>query len=119
MSAGDHLLRDRTVIELHQKLAAAFYRLGQKADAQMHGQRAKQAFDNRVTMGADDPFTRYYMATLFAVKGDAETAASHLQRSFAALPALTTWRLAHDPDFATVRDDPALSKFVSASLSPR
>jgi serine/threonine protein kinase/tetratricopeptide (TPR) repeat protein len=119
MSAGDHLLRDRTVIELHQKLAAAFYRKGQKADAQMHGQRAKQAFDNRVTMGADDPFTRYYMATLFAIKGDAETAASHLEKSFAALPALTAWRLVHDPDFATVRDHPALSKFVSASLSPR
>ncbi len=115
MSAGDHLLRDRTVIELHVKLATAFYRKGQKQDAQLHGQRAKQAFDNRLTMGADDPFTRYYMATMFAVKGDAESTASHLERSFAALPALTAWRLVRDPDFETVRDHPSLAKFVSAS----
>lgn len=117
MSAGDHLLRDRSVIELHQKLAAAFYRQGQKTDAQMHGQRAKQAFENRLTMGADDPFTRYYMATLYALKGDAETAASHIERAHAGLPALTAWRLARDPDFATVREHPAFAKFLIPSLA--
>lgn len=117
MSAGDHLLRDRSVIELHQKLAAAFYRQGQKTDAQMHGQRAKQAFENRLTMGADDPFTRYYMATLYAIKGDAETAASHIERAYAGLPALTAWRIARDPDFATVRDHPTFAKFLTPSLA--
>lgn len=115
MSASDHLLRDRSVIELHQKLSLAFWRKGDKADAQLHGQRAKQSFENRVTMGADDPFTRYYIAALFAAKGDAETAAVHLERSYRSLPALTQWRVARDPDFATVRDHPALAKFTSAS----
>jgi serine/threonine protein kinase/tetratricopeptide (TPR) repeat protein len=115
IGASDHLLRDRSVIEIHLKLASAFYRKGQKQDAQLHAQRAKQAFDNRVTMGADDPFTRYYMATLFAMKGDAETAAAHLDHAFAALPALTQWRVAHDPDFAGVREHPAIARFVNAS----
>jgi len=117
MSAGDHLLRDRSLIELHVKLAIAYYRKEQKSDGQLHGQRAKQAFDNRLTIGADDPFTRYYMATLYAVKGDAETTATHLERSFAALPALTTWRLMRDPDFDGVRDHPSLAKFVTASIA--
>lgn len=115
VSASDHLLRDRSVIELHQKLAAAFAKKGQKTDAQMHGQRAKQAFENRLIVGADDPFTRYYMATLFAVKGDAEAAARHLEHAFAALPALTQWRYSRDPDFDAVRDEEALSRFANAS----
>lgn len=115
MSASDHLLRDRSVIELHLKLAITHYRKGDKATAQMHGQRAKQSFENRLTVGADDPFTRYYVATFYAVKGDATSSASHLESSFAAMPALTHWRLAHDPDFDTVRDHPALARFTRAS----
>jgi serine/threonine protein kinase/tetratricopeptide (TPR) repeat protein len=117
ISASDHLLRDRSVIELHQKLAAAFVRKGQKQDAQIHGQRAKQMFETRVAVGADDPFTRYYMATLYAVKGDAETGATHLERAFAGLPALTQWRFPRDPDFDAVRDHPAMAKFATASVA--
>lgn len=115
MAASDHLLRDRALIELHQKLAAAFYKKGDKSEAMLHAQRAKQSFENRVTMGADDPSTRYYVAALFALKADAETAASHLQPAFDAFPALTAWRVARDPDFALVRDHPAVTRVLGVA----
>ena len=36
LAPSDHVLKDRTLIELHQKLGAAYLRLGQAADAERH-----------------------------------------------------------------------------------
>ena len=104
VSTGDHALRERTSIELSQKLAAAYFRKGELDTAQTYVDRAVQAFDQRLAGGADDPFTRYYMAALHALRGDVEQTTRHLEKPLAELGAFTRWRLPRDPDFAGVID---------------
>lgn len=104
VSMSDHALRERTTIELSQKLAAAYQRMGDAENAQRHFDRAVRAFDQRLAGGADDPYTRYYMAALYAMRGDAEQARKHLERPLAELGPYTRWRLPRDPDFDGVRE---------------
>lgn len=103
LSTSDHALRDRAIIEVEQKLGAAHFRKGDSAGAETHNRLALDAFSSRLAAGADDPFTRYYVATLFAIRGDAAAARRHLDRPLAELGPLTRWRVGHDPDFEAVR----------------
>lgn len=107
LAATDHALRERTLIEIQQKLSAAFFRKGDAVGAATHADRAERQFNARVAAGADDAFTRYYMAALYALRGDAEQAVAHLQKPLAELAPLTRWRLVRDTDFDPVR--PALA----------
>ena len=56
-----------------------------------------QSFDARVAKGADDPYTRYYIACLLALGDDEEKALDVLERVYASLPALTAARARRDP----------------------
>ena len=114
LSAGDHLLRERTSIELHQKLAAAYRRQQDVATAEEHEAVALQLFDKRLAAGADEPFTRYYIAALFALRGAADLARMHLERPLTELPAFTRWRLPRDPDFDPVKDDPLFKDLTTS-----
>jgi tetratricopeptide (TPR) repeat protein len=107
ISMSDHSLRERTTIELSQKLSAAYARAGDGESANAFFERAVRTFNQRLAGGADDPFTRYYMATLHAVRGDAEMARGHLDLPLARIGAFTRWRLARDPDFDAVRGSDA------------
>jgi tetratricopeptide (TPR) repeat protein len=115
LSASDHALRERAIVEVEQKLGAAHYRKGDLEGAELHNRRAIEAFSARLATGADDPFTRYYIASLFAIRGDAAMARRHLDRPLAELRALTRWRIAHDPDFDVVRGQPP---FADVGLDP-
>lgn len=128
LNASDHALRDRAIIEVEQKLGSAHYRKGDAEQAEAHNRRALEAFSARLAAGADDPFTRYYIATLFAVRADAAAARRHLDRPLADLGAFTRWRLAHDPDFDAVRSsaafadigiDPAIERTVARPISDK
>jgi tetratricopeptide (TPR) repeat protein len=106
LSVSDHLLRERTSIELNQKLAAAYRRKGDVAAALAHEQQAIERFAARLSAGADEPFTRYYLAALHALRGEAETAREHLELPLQRVEAFTRWRLPRDPDFAPVQGHP-------------
>jgi non-specific serine/threonine protein kinase len=105
ISLSDHALRERTTIELCQKLSAAHLRKGDLENAQGYFDRAIRAFDQRLAGGGDDPFTRYYMAALHAMRADVEATRRHLIKPLAEIPVFTRWRLERDPDFDEVRDD--------------
>jgi tetratricopeptide (TPR) repeat protein len=105
LAVGDHLLRERTSIELHQKIGAAYRRKGDMEPATFHENQALHLFDTRLAAGADEPFTRYYIAALFALRGDADNARRHLDRPLRELTALTRWRVPRDPDFDLVKLD--------------
>ena len=62
--------------------------MGAAEEAARHFDRALKMFDARVAKGADDPFTRYYIACLHALRGDAERALDSLERVAAVQPAL-------------------------------
>lgn len=105
VSSSDHALKERSGIELNAKLGAAYLRLGKHEDASRFLDRAVKSFDSRVAKGADDPFTRYYIAGVHSLRGDKQRALDFLERVAKALPALTAARLRRDPDFDTLRDD--------------
>jgi non-specific serine/threonine protein kinase len=106
IGAGDHALRDRTLLELNIKMGAVYLRQGRPDDAERHFKRALKSFDSRVANGADDPFTRYYVACLYALRGDRDRALDSLERVAGSLPKLTASRARVDVDLESLRDDP-------------
>ena len=112
VSSGDHALRERTQIELNVKIGTVYHRQGRADDAARHFDRALRAFDARVARGADDPFTRYYIACALALGGDNERALDSLQRVAHNYPELTAARALRDPDLATLRGLPAFEELL-------
>jgi len=114
LQTSDHALKERSLIELEVKLGAAYHRAGRMENAKKHFDKAVKTFEARVAKGADDPFTRYYIADLHALRGDADRAFDSLERVYAAQPALTAARMLRDPDLASLRDDPRFGRFAEA-----
>ncbi len=110
---ADHALRDRSLIEVQQKLAAAHARLGDLASSRTFAVQAREAFDRRLADGADDPYTRYYRAGLAALDGDIDGVVAHLARPLRELGPFTRWRLPRDPDFAAVLADPRVGALLA------
>ena len=115
IGASDHALRERTQLELNVKMGAAYLRLGRHDEAERHFHRALKSFDARVANGADDPFTRYYIAALFALRGDRGRALESLERVARALPKLTASRARVDIDLESLRDDRRFADIVGLS----
>ena len=103
VTTGDHALRERTLIELHQKLSALHRARGDQEAATRFGDMAIEAHARRVAGGADDPATRYYVAAVYAGRGDVARTLEHLALPLGSLPQFTRWRLPRDPDFDPVR----------------
>ncbi|MGD9902496.1 MAG: protein kinase [Vicinamibacterales bacterium] len=114
LTLTDHALRDRSIIEVNQKLAAAYLRLGDADASRSYGDAAIDAFALRLAAGADDPFTRYYVAAVHALRDDVEPVVANLERPLAELGAFTRWRLPRDPDFAAVLANPAVAARLTA-----
>ncbi len=112
IGAGDHALRDRTLLELNVKIGALYLRQGRRDDAERHFGRALKSFDSRVANGADDPFTRYYVACLHALRGDKERALESLDRVAKKLPALTAARARVDVDLESLRGEPRFMALI-------
>jgi serine/threonine protein kinase/Tfp pilus assembly protein PilF len=106
IGSSDHALRDRTLIELNVKIGATYSRQGRGDEAERHFSRALKTFDARVGTGADDPFTRYYIACLHALRGDTARALDSLERAAKSLPALTAARARGDVDLESLREEP-------------
>jgi thioredoxin-like negative regulator of GroEL len=108
LNLSDHALRERTVIELHQKISAVHHARGEEGDAIRFGDLAIQAHARRVAAGADDPATRYYIAAVYARRGDVEHTREHLALPLSRLQEFTRWRVTRDIDFDQVRSQLAL-----------
>jgi non-specific serine/threonine protein kinase len=104
LTTSDHALRERTLIELHQKLSALHDARGEKAEALRFGDLAVDALERRVAAGSDDPATRYYVAAVFARRVNVNETMKHLALPLSRLPQFTRWRLARDVDFRLVLD---------------
>jgi serine/threonine protein kinase/Tfp pilus assembly protein PilF len=105
LTATDHALKERALIELHQKLGAAYLRLDQKADAERHLNSAIRNYEDRVAQGVDDPQTKYYAAVAHALRGDRERALHYLEQTFTKLGPLNRRRALTDPDLESVRSE--------------
>jgi tetratricopeptide (TPR) repeat protein len=115
LRASDHALKERSLIELQVKLSAAHQEMGQTEEADRYFAAAVAGFERRVARGADALSTKYYIATLYGLRGDVERAVRYLRESIATMPALNRARAAADPDFDPVRAEPA---FIDALAVP-
>ena len=107
LANSDHALKERSLIELHTKLAATYQHMHRPVDANRHFTEAVTRFERRIARGADDPATKYYIASLYGLQGNAEKAVRYLRESIAELPALNRVRAGADPDFDPIRSNPA------------
>ena len=120
LAGHDHALKGRLQIEILQKQGAAHWRKGNREAADRAFTEMVKAFQARQSRGADDPFTKYYVASLHALRGESAEALRHLAECVAVRPALTRVRAKLDPDFEQLADDPAFRALVDgeASVSP-
>jgi tetratricopeptide (TPR) repeat protein len=113
----DHALKGRLQIEILQKQGAAHWRKGDREAADKAFTEMVKAFRARQSRGADDPFTKYYVASLHALRGDSAEALRYLAESIASRPALTRVRARLDPDFEPLAGDPAFRALVDGDAS--
>jgi serine/threonine protein kinase/Tfp pilus assembly protein PilF len=118
VASGEHGLRERTTIETELKLAAAYWRKGDRQNADRFFGRAIKTFKDRQARGADDASTKYYVSAAYALRGEAEAAVRYLRESFTPLKALNSTRARLDVDFDPIREDPAFRDLAAAEAEP-
>jgi tetratricopeptide (TPR) repeat protein/predicted Ser/Thr protein kinase len=109
----DHALKGRIFIELHQRRGAALGRLGDAAGAKADLDLALEAFERRVRMGSDEPYTRYYAAVAYALRGDAAAALDCLEKAARHLRAYTVARARIEPDLDSLRGQPRFEALLA------
>jgi tetratricopeptide (TPR) repeat protein len=115
LNGVDHALRNRVIVELNVRLGAAHLAIGETRKGQALLDVAIEAFDRRVRLGADEPFTRYYAAAAHALNGDADTAIAFLERAAAERRAFTLERARIEPEFAVLRKDVRLQRLLHST----
>jgi Tfp pilus assembly protein PilF len=108
----EHALRTRILVELNARLGAAYLQLGDTHKAESAFNVALDSFERRVRLGADDPSTRYYAATIHALRGDAEPALAFLERALTQHHAFTAARARIEPEFDSLRQDPRFQRLI-------
>ncbi len=106
LSSSDHVLKDRSMVELHQKLGAALVRLGNATEGKRHLKLAIKKYEERAAMGELEAATEYYVAAAYSLLDDAEHAVKHLEAAISK-QARNRRRASNDPDFEEIR--PALT----------
>jgi len=109
----DHGFKDRVAIETHQRLASVYRRQGSDEEARRAFAEAAKGFEERLDAGADDDFTRYYMACAYAAMGDADRALESLGWAARARPHFTAARARLNPDFEGLRGDPRFQAILA------
>jgi tetratricopeptide (TPR) repeat protein len=111
---SDHALKERVLIEVYQKLTSAYVRQGGMDDAREMFEHVTEGFEARLAKGADDPFTRYYVACAYAMMGDREGALEHLRKAIEGRRNFNAARARIEIDFESLRDDPRFQELVNS-----
>jgi tetratricopeptide (TPR) repeat protein/predicted Ser/Thr protein kinase len=109
----DHALRNRTTIELHQRIGSALLHLGRTEEALAAFGLALELFEERLRLGADDPFTRFYAAGIHSLRGERELALSSLARAARMRRRFTIARARIEPEFESLRDEPRFRELIA------
>ncbi|MBO0721517.1 MAG: protein kinase [Blastocatellia bacterium] len=109
---SNHALKERAMIEVNQKLVSAYVRQGNLEDARKVFDQLIKSFDARLAEGADDPFTRYYVACACAMIGEKDNALEHLQIAIAGRRNYNATRAKTELDFESLRNDDRFKALV-------
>ena len=110
---SDHVLKERVLIEVYQKLTSAYVRQGSVDDAREAFGHVTAGFAERLAKGADDPFTRYYAACAHAMMGNKAAAIEHLRRAVEGRRNFNAARARVEIDFEGLRSDPEFQELVN------
>jgi TolB-like protein/Flp pilus assembly protein TadD len=102
----EHALKARTFIEIHSRIGAAALAMGDSSAGEAALDMALEAFERRVRLGSDDPFSRFYAAAAYALKGDSEKAMDSLEKAAQGRRAFTLARARIEPEFVSLRSSP-------------
>ncbi len=109
----DHALRSRIRIELHMRLGSALRAIGERERAFAAFDAGLEAFAERLTLGADDPFTRYYAAGIHALRGENDEAIDHLEIAVASPSALNLARARIEPEWDGLRGTQRFERLIA------
>lgn len=113
---SNHALKERTLIEVHQKLVSAYMRQGNQTDARAAYEQVTKGFEARLEMGADEPFTRYYVACASAMMGDKTAALEHLTKAIEGRRNFNAARAKVEIDFEGLREDAEFQSLLSRCM---
>jgi TolB-like protein/Tfp pilus assembly protein PilF/predicted Ser/Thr protein kinase len=111
----DHALRSRIRIELFMRSGSALLGLGERERAEAAFATGLEAFAERLALGADEPFTRYYAAAIHALKGEQEEAIDLLSGAAEARPAFILARARIEPEWDGLRGHPRFESLIGAA----
>ena len=114
----DHALKDRAIIELHTRIGGANLALGRQEEARRALMLAIGAFEDRLRVGADEPFSRYYVAAAWALLGEPDRALDVLEAAAAMRRVYVVERARIDPDFENLRSAPRFIRLLDSSRAP-
>jgi serine/threonine protein kinase/tetratricopeptide (TPR) repeat protein len=109
---SDHVLKERVMIEVYQKLTSAYARQGNMDYAREAFGHVTAGFAERLANGADDPFTRYYLACAHAMIGDKAGAIEHLRKAIEGRRNFNAARARIEIDFESLRGDPEFQDLI-------
>jgi tetratricopeptide (TPR) repeat protein len=115
VESGAHALRERTLIELDQKLGAAYLKLGRETEAAACLGRAIASAQERGARRPLDAATSYYVACAHSLCGEAVSAIAALAQAVARQPAITVFRAVRDPDLGALRGDPEYRRLIAGA----
>ena len=108
----EHALRGRISIELHMRLGAACRRLGSEAEQNRALQTARESFEQRIRLGADEPFTRYYAACVYSLLGQMDDALGCLERAAKLRRSFTVARARIEPELTALHGEPRFQQLI-------
>ena len=91
----------------------AYTRQGNREDARAAFEQVVKGFAARLAIGADEPFTRYYVACASAMMGDKEAALEHLAKAIEGRRNFNAARARVEIDFESLRDDPKFQTMIA------
>jgi pentatricopeptide repeat protein len=110
---SNHALKERTMIEVNQKLVSAYVRQGNPEDARKMFDQLIRGFESRLAAEADDPFTRYYVACACAMMGDKDRALEHLKKAIDGRRNFNVARAKVEIDFEGLHDDERFKTLIN------
>ncbi len=113
LAQTSHALKERTQIEVQQKLAAVYARQGDAANARAAFDAMLAGFRTLLEQGLDDPFTRYYLACGYAVLGETEQALEHLEKAIEGRRTFNTARARIEKDLESLQDEPRFQALLN------
>ena len=115
LKGADHVLKARASIEVNQKLVSAYINQANRSDAETCYAALRSGFDSLVEHGADDPFTRYYVACAAAMMGEHDLALEHLKHAVDKHTLFITARARVDRDFDSLRSDARFHQLIGTT----